>query len=135
MGFLVQTIQKNEKTILQPTGMVVFIAQNLNHMFCGLSNSMRVRSVATSSISCPSPQKMRGRGSKLSLKTKSKPEPGAEWLKCSGVWCPRPPPGHLLSSSIGIPKDTYSSFCRASLGHSIEGVIVSQSWWRMFFVL
>lgn len=66
---------------------------------------------------------MRDLGSKLSLKTKSKPELGAEQLKCSGVQIPRHAPGHLLFSSMGIPRDTYSSFCRASLGRSVEVVI------------
>lgn len=34
-------------------------------------------------------------------------------------------PGHLLFSSIGIPKDTYSFCCRASPGHGAEEVIGS----------
>lgn len=56
-GFLVETIKKNEKTMLQPTRMAVFIARNLNHIFHDLSSSLRARRVATSSIWCPSPQK------------------------------------------------------------------------------
>lgn len=71
--------------------------------------------------------KMRGLGSKLSLKMKSKPELGAEQLKCSGVQSPRHVPGHLLFSSMDIPRDTYSSFCRASLGRNVEGAIDSEN--------
>lgn len=115
MGFLVHTIQKNEKTMLQPTGMVVFIALK-SHVLRAVKQHMSQICGHFIRLVSFSPE-MRGHGGKLCLKTRTKPQAGTEQLKCSGVQCPRPPPGHLLFTSIGIPytiQVPYTLYCTLS---------------------
>lgn len=120
----VQTTQKNEKTVSQTTRMVVFLALNLNHKFYNLLlSSTWTSSVATSSICCHFSQNWQVVGANCS------------WRQRAGgldSWC------ILECGAQDLFWPPCLSQCRHtqnSTEHGVEGLIGSQNWQRIFFLL